>query len=62
MTEPAARPAVVAPVYLSRVLMFVACLLFVLAAMAAGNIITSIAPWAFGFGGFAAVALGWAVP
>ena len=61
MTEPA-RPAAATPVSLSRVLMFVACLLFVLAALAAGNIITSITPWAFGFGGFAAVALAWAAP
>ena len=60
MTEPAPTAAV--PVSLSRVLMFIACLLFVLAALAAGNIITSVAPWAFGFGGFAAVALAWAVP
>lgn len=57
-----ARPVAVAPVYLSRVLMFIACLLFVLAALAAGNIVTSVAPWAFGFGAFAAVALAWAVP
>jgi hypothetical protein len=60
MTEPA-RPAAVA-VSLPRVLMFIACLLFALAALAAGNIVTSIAPWAFGFGGFAAVALAQSVP
>lgn len=57
-----ARPVAAVPVSLARALMFIACLLFVLAALAAGNIITSIAPWAFGFGGFAAVALAWAVP
>ena len=64
MTEPVrpVRTVAAMPVSFSRVLMFVACLLFVLAALAAGNVIGSIAPWAFGFGGFAAIALAWAVP
>jgi hypothetical protein len=46
----------------SRVLMLIACILFVIAALAAGGVFTTVSPWAFGFGGFAAVALAWAVP
>jgi hypothetical protein len=48
----------------SRILMFVACVLFVLAAFAAGggHPLAGIAAWSWGFGAFAAVALSWAVP
>lgn len=37
-----------------KLLLLVACILFVVAALAAGNVITGIEPWAFGFGGLAA--------
>lgn len=66
MTSPApqqqqqARPAY-GPVPWSRILLFVACALFVIAALCAGEVVTWDA-WAFGFGGFAAWALSGAVP
>lgn len=46
---------------LSRILMFIACVLFVVAALAAGDVLKSVAwaPWALG--GFAAWALAGAV-
>ena len=49
-------------VYLPRVFMFAACVLFVIAAIVAGGttIVTSAA-WAWGFGGFASVTLSWAL-
>jgi hypothetical protein len=48
---------------LSRILMFAACVLFVIAAFAAGgDELGRITAWAWGFGGFAALALSWTVP
>lgn len=47
----------------SRLLMLVACVLFVIAALIAGAVLDSggsYIPWVLG--GFAAVALSWAVP
>ena len=50
-------------IYFSRILMFAACVLFVLAAISAGgHPLAGIAAWSWGFGAFAAVALSWAVP
>ena len=48
------------PITASRLLMFVACLLFVVAALGAGDVIKAVdwLPWALG--GFASVALAWA--
>jgi hypothetical protein len=46
----------------SRVLLFVACFLFVIAALAAGGVLTGLSAWAFGFGGFASWVLAGAVP
>lgn len=44
-----------------RVLFFVACILFVVAALFAGNVLTGdYLPWTLG--GFSAVALAWAAP
>ena len=56
------QPVVVSPLSLSRVLLVIGCILFVLAALAAGGVITSITAWAFGFGAFAAWTLSGAVP
>lgn len=59
MAQQPARPAWnYSPGGISRILMFVACILFVVASLAAGGVIDE-SPWAFGFGGFAAVALSW---
>jgi hypothetical protein len=58
-----ARYAYAGPVYLSRIFMFAACALFVLAAFSAGgHPLAGVAAWSWGFGAFAAVALSWAVP
>lgn len=40
-----------------KLLLLVACILFVVAALAAGGVLTGIPPWAFGFGALAAWAL-----
>ena len=50
----------VVPVVVShtKILMILACVLFVLAALSVG-LNWSIAPWCFGFGGFAAACLAW---
>lgn len=56
------QPAVVSPLSLSRILLVTGCILFVLAALCAGGVITSIAAWVFGFGAFAAWMLSGAVP
>lgn len=56
------QPVVVSPLSLSRVLLIVGCILFVIAALCAGDVITGMAAWAFGFGGFAAWMLSGAVP
>ena len=42
---------------LGKVLLIVACVLFVVAALVAGGVLTGLSMWAFGFGGFAAWAL-----
>lgn len=64
MTAPAAQqqPVVVSAVSLSRVLLVIGCVLFVIAALCAGGVIAGMAAWAFGFGGFAAWTLSGAVP
>ena len=62
MTTPAQHAPVVAW-SLSRILLVIATVLFVLAAFAAGgDPLGDIAAWAWGFGGFAAWALSGAVP
>lgn len=55
MSAQPAQPIVVSH---ARILMILACVLFVLAALSEG-LGWSIAPWCFGFGGFASVALAW---
>jgi hypothetical protein len=66
VTAPSAqppRPAAPAPLSLSRVLLVVGTVLFVLAAFAAGgDTLGGIAAWSWGFGGFAAWMLSGAVP
>lgn len=66
MTAPSAqppRPVVAAPLSLSRVLLVVGTVLFVLAAFAAGgDALGGITAWSWGFGGFAAWMLSGAVP
>lgn len=49
------------PITINRVFMFVAAILFVIAALIAGNVVGNgdYLPWVFG--GFAAVALAWAL-
>jgi hypothetical protein len=47
---------------LPRLLMIVACILFVIAALIAGGVLTGLAAWAFGFGALSAWALALAVP
>lgn len=65
MTSPAApqqqRP-VYGPVSIARILLVIGAVLFVIASLAAGGVITGLNAWAFGFGGFAAWALSGAVP
>jgi hypothetical protein len=58
---PASYTAGVIP--FSRVLMFAACILFVLAAIAVGarNPLGGITAWTWGFAGFAATTLSWAL-
>jgi hypothetical protein len=56
--QPAPRPA---PWYLSRFIMFLGFICFAIAALIAGGIVHG-PMWAWGFGGFAACALSWAVP
>ena len=46
---------------LSKLLMVVACILFVIAALVAGGVLAGLEAWAFGFGGLAAWALAFAV-
>lgn len=46
---------------LGKLLMVVACVLFVVAALVAGGVLTGLQAWAFGFGGLAAWALALAV-
>jgi hypothetical protein len=60
--EPQPRPVVYGPVSIARVLLVVGCVLFVIASLAAGNVITGMSDWAFAFGGFAAWMLSGAVP
>lgn len=62
MAAPQPRP-VYGPVYLSRVLLVIAAVLFVLAAFAAGgDSLADIPAWSWGFGGFAAWVLSGTVP
>jgi hypothetical protein len=49
-------------VTVARLLMLVACILFVVAALIFGGVFTGLTAWSFMAGGFAAVALAWAVP
>jgi hypothetical protein len=60
MTQPA-HPVLVGTFPLARLLFLVACILFVIAALIAGGVFSTgnYLPWVLG--GFAAVALGWAV-
>lgn len=61
MTAPARPP--VTGLSLSRALIVVSAVLFVLAAFAAGgHELASISAWPWAFGAFAAWALAWAVP
>lgn len=61
--SPQPQPVVVAPLSLSRILLTVGAVLFVLAAFAAGgDTLGGIAAWSWGFGGFAAWVLSGAVP
>ena len=46
---------------LSKVLLIVACVLFVVASLAAGGVLTGLQAWAFGFGALASWALSGAV-
>jgi hypothetical protein len=60
--QPQPRP-VYGPWYLSRVLLVIGTVLFVLAAFAAGgDTLGGIAAWCWGFGAFAAWVLSGAVP
>jgi hypothetical protein len=59
--EPQPRP-VYGPVSVSRLLLVVGCILFVIASLAAGGVITGLSDWAFGFGAFSAWVLSGAVP
>lgn len=57
------RPVVVTPLSLSRILLTVGAILFVLAAFAAGgDTLGGITAWSWGFGAFAAWMLSGAVP
>lgn len=61
--DPRQRPVVVTQVSLSRVLLLIAAVLFVLGAFAAGgDAAGDITAWVWGFGGFAAWVLSGAVP
>lgn len=64
MTAPSAQqqPVVVSAVSLSRILLVIGCVLFVIAALCAGDVITGWSDLAFAFGGFAAWTLSGAVP
>lgn len=62
MTTPQPQPAVVSPLSLSRVLLVVGCILFVIAALCTGGVIAGMSAWAFVFGAFAAWMLSGAVP
>lgn len=63
MTTPQPQPRpVYGPVSLARVLLVIGCILFVIAALCAGGVITGWSEWAFAFGGFAAWVLSGAVP
>jgi hypothetical protein len=54
-----ARPAVVSVITVARLFMFVAFVCFLIASLFAAGLFSGLDPWAFGFGGFAAVALAW---
>lgn len=56
------QPVVVTPFSLSRILLVIGFFLFVIASLCAGDVITGLNAWAFGFGGFAAWMLSGAVP
>jgi hypothetical protein len=57
------RPVAAAPLSLSRILLTVGTVLFVLASFAAGgDTLGGISAWAWGFGAFAAWMLSGAVP
>lgn len=64
MTTPAQpQPVVVTPYSLSRILLVIGTVLFVLAAFAAGgDTLGGIPAWTWGFAGFAAWVLSGAVP
>ena len=63
MTEPARPVYTVGTLSVSRLFMFAAAVLFVLAAFAAGgDALGGVNAWSYGFGAFAAVALAWALP
>lgn len=60
---PQPQPAVVAAAWtLRRVLLVVSCILFVVASLCSGGVITGWSALAFAFGGFAAWVLSGAVP
>jgi hypothetical protein len=61
--QPQPRPVVAGPLYLSRILLAIGAVLFVLAAFAAGgHPLAGITEWPWGFGAFAAWVLSGAVP
>jgi hypothetical protein len=61
--QPQPRAVAVTPLSLSRILLTVGAVLFVLAAFAAGgHVLGGISAWAWGFGAFAAWMLSGAVP
>lgn len=64
MTAPAPQPAPVTPGAWTarRILLVAAAVLFTVAALCAGGVITGWSDLAFASGGFAAWALSWAVP
>ena len=62
MAQPVAQPVYYrSPWYIARFIMFLAFICFAIAALIAGGIVHG-PMWAWGFGGFAAVALSWAAP
>lgn len=59
MTAPQSPPRL--PWSLERILLLAACVLFVIASLAAGGWITNATAWSYAFGGFAAWVLSGAV-
>jgi hypothetical protein len=65
VTGPTQQPVVPAAVSvwtMRRVLLVIGAVLFTVAALTAGGVLTGLNAWAFGFGGFAAWVLSGAVP